>query len=230
MSVKMSGMVWDLKVDKDEKLVMLAYADHADHNGFSIFPAVSTVAEKTGYSERSVQRITRILEEKGYLIPDGQGPKGTNKWRIPHEGGAILSPLDVGGDMGGEKGVTTTTERGDIAVSPESSLTVIKPSSTDGDKSAFRLYENNIGLLTSIIRDKMLDAIDNYPNQWILDAINEAVVHNARSWAYIDKILLNWEKRGKSKSSNPADKQSEIERELAKRGIRDVSEVLEDQK
>ena len=70
MSVKIMGLVWDLDLPQNEKFVLLAYADHADHNGNNIFPAVSTIAEKTGYSERSIQGITRSLEEKGYLIKE----------------------------------------------------------------------------------------------------------------------------------------------------------------
>ena len=89
--------VWDIPNDEigpNEKYVLLAYADHADHEGKSIFPAVETIIKKTGYSERSVQYITRSLEESGYLIPDGQGRKGTNKWYIPlDEGGAKIAPV-----------------------------------------------------------------------------------------------------------------------------------------
>lgn len=129
MSVKIMGLVFDLELEPDEKLVLLAYADHASHDGGSIFPAVKTIAEKTGYSDRSVQRITHALQEKGLLVADGQGPHRTNRWRIPISGGVILSPRTNGtGDMGITEGVTSETKRGDIAVSPESSLTVIQPS------------------------------------------------------------------------------------------------------
>jgi hypothetical protein len=92
MSVKIMGMVWDLDVEPNKKLILLAYADHADHEGRSIYPAVATIAKKTGYSERSVQQISRQLEELKVLLPDGQGPHGTNKWRIPVKGGAIFAP------------------------------------------------------------------------------------------------------------------------------------------
>src|SRR5258707_9134395 len=83
VSVKIMGLVWDLdnsQIDRGEKYILLAYADHADHQGKNIFPAIATICKKTGYKEREAQVITRSLEQKGYLVEDGQGPHGTNKW------------------------------------------------------------------------------------------------------------------------------------------------------
>ena len=81
------GLTWQLDLSasltRAEKYVLLAYADHADQSGRNIYPSVDLVARKTGYSERAVQTATRRLEENGYLIPDGQGPRGTNRYRIP---------------------------------------------------------------------------------------------------------------------------------------------------
>lgn len=103
MSVKAMALVWDLECPKDygevifkpsHKYTLVAYADHADHQGKNIWPAVATVAKKTGLDERTVQRLTGDLEAIGLLIEDGQGPHGTNKWRMPfNEGGDKLSPL-----------------------------------------------------------------------------------------------------------------------------------------
>jgi len=121
MSVKTMGLVWDLDIPQNEKFVLLAYADHADHNGRNMFPAVATIAKKTGYSERSVQRTTRSLEQKGYLVADGKGKNGTNKWKFGR--GDILS-----GVTNEAEGVTSETKRGDTAMAPEPSLTVKEPS------------------------------------------------------------------------------------------------------
>lgn len=82
MSVKMMGAVWDTVMSPNEKLVLLAYADHADHKGNNIFPSIKLISSKTGYSERQVQRITKLLEQKGYLVTDGVGPYSTNKWKL----------------------------------------------------------------------------------------------------------------------------------------------------
>ena len=64
------ALVWDLDneiIDREEKYVLLAYTDHADHDGKNMFPSIELICNKTGYKERSVQAITRSLEEKGFL-------------------------------------------------------------------------------------------------------------------------------------------------------------------
>jgi len=103
MSVKAMSLVWDfpcpanvngIDFKPNHKYVLVAYADHADHNGRNIYPAVETIAKKTGYDARSVQRLARDLEDMKILIPDGMGPRGTNRYYIPFsDGGDKLSPL-----------------------------------------------------------------------------------------------------------------------------------------
>lgn len=132
MSVKAMGKVWDTDLPSNKKFVLLAYADHAHHDGTNIYPAIETIAEKTGYHERSVQRITRELEAEGYLVPDGQGPKGTNKWYIPYsDQGDKIAPL------------TDHTEMGDIPsgdipsgdkIAPESEQPSINPPTDFGEE------------------------------------------------------------------------------------------------
>lgn len=58
--------------------------------------------------------------------------------------------------------------------------------------TVFRLYEQNIGLLTPLIAERLVDALETYPSDWIEDAISEAVSYNRRSWRYINRILENW--------------------------------------
>src|SRR3990167_3511040 len=125
MSVKIMGLIWDLDLESNKKFVLLAYADHANHEGGSIWPAVNTIVKKTNYHERSVQRITRELEESGYLVADGEGPKGTNKWRIPlNQTGDKIAPLAAKTQIG-------DIASGDIAsggiLAPELT-TIIEPS------------------------------------------------------------------------------------------------------
>jgi hypothetical protein len=186
MSVKAMGAVWDLKIEPEEKFVLLAYADHADHNGFSIFPAVSSIAEKTGYSERSVQRITRRLEEKGYLIADGQGPHGTNKWKMPMHRGAILSPpMDGEGVTPETMGVTPVTPRGDTAMSPEPSLTINEPSINESKPKIDLPVGSDIGWL--INHDASAEEIErllevDQRKVEIINTYEQAMGYNPLSW------------------------------------------------
>ncbi len=63
--------------------------------------------------------------------------------------------------------------------------------------NAFRLYEQNIGPLTPLIADQIARAIERYPDDWIEDAISEAVAYNRRSWRYVARILENWQAEGR---------------------------------
>ena len=133
MSVKIMGMVWDLDnkvIDREEKYVLLAYADHADHKGYNIYPAVSTIMQKTGYKERSIQLITKSLASKGFLVADGRGPKGTNKWRVPlDKEGVRITPANFAPPQEDvDWGADGTLQGGAVTNAPESSEVVHKPS------------------------------------------------------------------------------------------------------
>jgi DnaD/phage-associated family protein len=61
----------------------------------------------------------------------------------------------------------------------------------------YALYEQNIGLLTPILAERLQDAEGRYPIQWIEDAFSEAVLNNKRNWRYIERILERWASEGK---------------------------------
>jgi len=64
--------------------------------------------------------------------------------------------------------------------------------------NVFALYEDNIGMLSPMIADELLEAEQSYPASWIEDAFKEAVENNKRSWRYIAAILDRWQREGKS--------------------------------
>ena len=68
MSAKASGRVWDLDLPHNKRLVLLAMADHADHEGRNIYPSTDLIAWKTGYSFRQVQRVIDTLIVDGILV------------------------------------------------------------------------------------------------------------------------------------------------------------------
>ncbi|HEX5500776.1 MAG TPA: DnaD domain protein [Thermomicrobiales bacterium] len=71
------------------------------------------------------------------------------------------------------------------------------PRVTPERPNVFRLYEQNIGLLTPLIADHLVDALETYPQTWIEDAIAEAVAYNRRSWRYVERILEQWATNGR---------------------------------
>ena len=61
----------------------------------------------------------------------------------------------------------------------------------------FSIYEQNIGALTPLMADKLLEAEKEFPDFWLREAIRLAVENNARSWSYVDAILKRWKREGK---------------------------------
>ena len=61
----------------------------------------------------------------------------------------------------------------------------------------YRLYEDNIGALTAGIAERLKLASEEYPYQWIIDAINIAIDNNVRRWRYIEVILEKWKQEGR---------------------------------
>jgi DnaD/phage-associated family protein len=59
------------------------------------------------------------------------------------------------------------------------------------------LYEQNIGLLTPIMAEKLQEAEGRYPKEWIEAAFEEAVLNNKRNWRYIERILERWTAEGR---------------------------------
>jgi DNA replication protein len=101
-----------------------------------------------------------------------------------------------------ERQVITKIQNGELQLS---GLQAREPvyADTEEPPDIFSLYEQNIGMLTPMIADELRDAEQLYPQDWIRDAIKEAVALNKRSWRYIAKILENWSAEGKSKKTDP---------------------------
>ena len=73
-----------------------------------------------------------------------------------------------------------------------------EPWESVGDRpNIYSLYEQNIGILTPIVAEKIGEAEQRYPLRWIEEAISEAVSLNSRNWRYISRILERWETEGK---------------------------------
>ena len=73
MSAKQTGLVWELALPHNEAWVLMAMADHADHEGNNVYPGVPLLAWKTGYTTRQVRRILATLQEKGLIVVEEEG-------------------------------------------------------------------------------------------------------------------------------------------------------------
>lgn len=61
-------------------------------------------------------------------------------------------------------------------------------------------YNKNVfPLSSSYERERLLDLADEYGDEWCIAACKEAIDHQARSIAYIDKVLRTWRAKGYKK-------------------------------
>ncbi len=78
------GRVWDTELPGNLKLLLLAYADAAEHDGTEIWPGRKRVALMCGISVATADRLTKKLLEGGYLIQVQKGHRGQRAaYRIP---------------------------------------------------------------------------------------------------------------------------------------------------
>jgi hypothetical protein len=83
MSAKQTGLVWELDLPHNEAWVLMAMADHADHERHNVYPGVPLLAWKTGYTTRQVRRILAVLQEKGIIVVEKPGGgRRTTRYRL----------------------------------------------------------------------------------------------------------------------------------------------------
>lgn len=69
MSVKISGKVWELELEPMDKLVALALAEYADHEGNNARPGNELLMAMTGLSQQTISaKITKLIQ-LGLLEP-----------------------------------------------------------------------------------------------------------------------------------------------------------------
>lgn len=146
------ALVWDLDLEPNKRLVLLAYADHADDDGDNVYPSLPRIARKTGYSADQVRRISRELVMDGLmeLVERGGGRGRPHRYRLTLEKGRKLPPLrerQKGGtksEKGGTKGSKNLAP-----VPPEPSdiqnRQVIEPSESTTEKDFANAQSFSVG-------------------------------------------------------------------------------------
>ena len=63
--------------------------------------------------------------------------------------------------------------------------------------NVFRIYEENIGVITPMAAELLKDMEAEYPPEWIAEAFGQAVLANARNLRYIEAVLRRWRDDGR---------------------------------
>ncbi|MSQ31439.1 MAG: DnaD domain protein [Dehalococcoidia bacterium] len=67
------------------------------------------------------------------------------------------------------------------------------------------VYEQEIGMIGGVVGEQIAEAEQRFPADWIVDAIREAALQNARSWSYVAAILRRWEAEGRDDEATGRD-------------------------
>lgn len=144
MSVRQMSKVWELDLEPNKRLVLLAYADHADDDGAHVFPSLDRVAHKTGYSRDQTKRISRQLRDDGLmeLVAEGRGRGNPSEYRLTLENGCSLPPFKSRREKGAseppiapEKGASESKKGAPMPPEP-SQRTVKEPSGSEEETSS----------------------------------------------------------------------------------------------
>ncbi len=76
----------------------------------------------------------------------------------------------------------------------------------------FRLYEENFGPLTPLLADRLRDALERYPEPWIVEAMSLAVARNVRRWRYVEAILERWLTEGRDDRASERHSQTDVDK------------------
>ena len=88
------------------------------------------------------------------------------------------------------------------------------PAASQMPTDAFRAYEENIGVLSPMIRESILSALEDFTDEDITHAVRIAVENESRSWSFVAGVLRRWTREGvpHERRDGKSGRQSERER------------------
>jgi hypothetical protein len=225
VSIKIMSMVFDTPLKPNQKLIMLALADHASDSGGRVFPAMERVAHKVCLSKRQVQRIMNDLRKEGLIHMTHKASRHRpREYRIDlvklkaimveYEAPVRddnMSPLNG-------KPPTYGGFRGDTAMSPEPSVNLVNVNKVnlgrtetvrhpDSQHKAIQMYRKITNrypkkelyeTLIEVIGDKTEDDLRPYHQEWLERGYNPMSIKWLTEWVVQGSMPLM---KGKGKTS-----------------------------
>jgi DnaD/phage-associated family protein len=167
-----------------------------DYGEGGLLPPVSDIAWRLRVEEKRLAENLKTLSEIGILTATEQGWLVT---RFSQRQKAMSSTERVKRyrkrQRNTDETIRYTDTDKDTDKEPEKDID-IEPDAGGGRPNIFQLYESNIGIITPIISEKLKNAEEDFPDDWIEKACEIAVNNNARNWSYIQAILNRWKRDG----------------------------------
>ena len=226
--------VWELDLPQNEKLVLLALADHSDDRG-SCYPSVERLAWKSGYSVRQMQAILKVLRNRGILEVVGSsigGRGNTTLYQVHAEKGAKLAPFRTErvrpparkGCGGARERVRSSVAKGavgranqqSILIEPsEPSITTIESSGAPARKQPSHLAFAGVHLFVSESQNRLLASAFPWVNsmQEYAKADSWLEANPGRRPKKFSRFVHNWFSKIQAPSSKGGNRAEQRDRE-----------------
>lgn len=205
-SILQARAVSDPKISNAQFRTLAALATFGDKDGWC-FPKLQTLGDMVGKSKQAVSMDIKELVSLGYVQIQNQyrpdGSQKNNLYRIVFDLPPLTPPYppvnasltggtdQVNPPLSSEVNPLTTHINAPIETKEE--VVVVRP-------NIFKIYEQEIGVITPFVRDDLLDIEKEYPEGWFEKAIKEARQSTTRiSMNYLRSILKRWKTEGLEK-------------------------------
>ena len=206
MSIKVMTMVFDAQLKSNQKLVMLALADHANDMGGRVFPSIERVAHKVCLSKRQVQRIMNDLRKEGLIHMTHKASRHRpREYRIDLvklKAIMVEYEVPVRGDnmtpLNGQVGVTPTSPKPSVVKLTDNKVNlrtnVPHPDSQHPSILVYRSVTNRYPkkeLYTTIIKaigDNTEDDLRPYHQEWLERGYNPMSIKWLTEWVVQGRI------------------------------------------
>ena len=212
-----------LKLKGNELLIYaIIYSFSRNNNGNGVFNAsTSYISEWTGLVRKNIINCLSKLVEKKLIIKleDNSTKRKPNVYIINR---LVLNQLVTKSNMTSyEKYLALVTKSNMTSYETKHNNNIIntidnniinddnkEPLNTekqiekyydDDFKEVADSFSNNIHPINGKLEaDMLIDLIDEYGKQWVIEGITEMVKYHGTNVAYLNRILLNWKKYGKN--------------------------------
>lgn len=149
------------------------------------------LADELELGESTIRKYKGLLEEEGYLKIEKE--KGeVDRVAISQE---MVMKMDT---PLRDSAPPATKQRGTPLLDSDEEYTkeYINNNNIGGAENIYKLFSENISELTPMLAEQLKAIEQDYPHDWIVQAIQEAVSNNVRKLKYIIAILKRWDKEG----------------------------------
>jgi DnaD/phage-associated family protein len=163
-------------------------------------------AQSSGQGDLTSNRYTICGEGSQIFVPRGAIAVPPLVHVLDHGGTnpalPVVQILNHGGaDFGPElesKNQNQSNKTQEIQNARESAPAPASAAADPDLQSVLSDYQENIGALTSMVTQVVTDLVKDCGPGWVRDAIQEAVIYEKRSLAYVRRILRAWKQTGRA--------------------------------